>query len=135
MFFDCWNECQFYRRVLILKRYCLAAKKKGSPVKTYVWAELQFTPICCNGAINRNLNNLNLVPFQLIEAKSVAPPKQKLSQEIHYCNQTIPFQDTQRNFFLDFEQFRVFKVGHSSNFLYQGFAEKYFLGIYLHSKA
>ena len=27
------------------------------------------------------------------------------------------------------------KVGHSSNFLYQGFAEKYFLGIYLHSKA
>ena len=27
------------------------------------------------------------------------------------------------------------KVGHSSNFLYQGFANKYFLGIYLHSKA
>ena len=27
------------------------------------------------------------------------------------------------------------KVGHSSNFLYQGFAEKYFLGIYLHGKA
>ena len=27
------------------------------------------------------------------------------------------------------------KVGHSSNFLFQGFAEKYFLGIYLHSKA
>ena len=27
------------------------------------------------------------------------------------------------------------KVGHSSNFLYQGFAEKYFLGVYLHSKA
>ena len=29
----------------------------------------------------------------------------------------------------------IFKVGHSSNFVYQGFAEKYFLGIYLHSKA
>ena len=30
---------------------------------------------------------------------------------------------------------RTIKVGHSSNFLYQGFAKKYFLGIYLHSKA
>ena len=30
---------------------------------------------------------------------------------------------------------QYFKVGHSSNFLYQGFAEKYFFGIYLHSKA
>ena len=29
----------------------------------------------------------------------------------------------------------ILKVGHSSNFLYQGFAEKYFLGIYLHGKA
>mgnify|MGYP003688351155 CR=1 FL=1 len=28
-----------------------------------------------------------------------------------------------------------FKVGHSSNFLYEGFAEKYFLGVYLHSKS
>ena len=27
------------------------------------------------------------------------------------------------------------KVGHSSNFLYQEFAKKYFLGIYSHSKA
>ena len=27
MFFDCWNACQFYRRVLILKGYCLAAIK------------------------------------------------------------------------------------------------------------
>ena len=26
-------------------------------------------------------------------------------------------------------------VGHSSNFSYQGFAEKYLLGIYLHSNA
>ena len=28
----------------------------------------------------------------------------------------------------------ILKVGHS-NFLYQGFAEKYFLGIFLNSKA
>ena len=27
MLFDCWNACQFYRRVLILKGYCLAAIK------------------------------------------------------------------------------------------------------------
>ena len=27
------------------------------------------------------------------------------------------------------------KEGHSSNFQYQGFSEKYFLDIYLHSKA
>ena len=27
MFFDCWNACQFYRRVLILEGYCLAAIK------------------------------------------------------------------------------------------------------------
>ena len=32
-------------------------------------------------------------------------------------------------------QSNTLKVGHSSNFLYQGFAKKYFLGIYLHSKA
>ena len=35
----------------------------------------------------------------------------------------------------DAEWYVSFKVCHSSNLLYQGFAEKYFLGIYLNSTA
>ena len=31
-------------------------------------------------------------------------PKQKLSQESHYCNQTTLFKDIQRTFFIDFKQ-------------------------------
>ena len=48
MFFNCWNACLFYRRVLILKGYCLAAIKdllwqflfgRSSNLLTYVVAD------------------------------------------------------------------------------------------------
>ena len=51
------------------------------------------------------------------------------------CASLIESGSREEHFKFSTMNFRNFvKVGHSSNFLYQGFAEKNFSGIFLHSK-
>ena len=105
-------------------------RERGVNRSMYFFSSLFIGHSCIvSKTILKIKTTLNLITFHVINLQVYKAQTLKLFWKMENCKLCEP------NCLHSCLTFSLFKVGHTSNFLYQGLTAKYFLGINLHSKA